>query len=279
MTVGGPSAGDSASGPESWGPEADILVDLAAEEGRLSAALATLDEAQWATPSGAPGWSVADVVLHLAQSEELVVATVSASGPPSGAGPHRERAAAFSAAGAEAPSEGIDAVMERLVRAERDEPAVIWRRWESARRAALEALASADPGRSVAWAAAPLRPRTLATTRLAEHWAHGLDVAGLLGFDFDDTARLRHIAWLGHRSLPYAFAVAGEGTPDVYCELDGPTGEAWCFGSPDAATVVRGSAGDFCRVGARRLDAASSGLEAEGPQGALALALLRNYAA
>jgi hypothetical protein len=36
-----------------------------------------------------------------------------------------------------------------------------------------------------------LKPATLATTRLAEHWAHGLDITRPLGIAFPDTARLR----------------------------------------------------------------------------------------
>ena len=47
----------------------------------------------------------------------------------------------------------------------------------------------------------PIRPATLATTRLAEHWAHGLDITVPLGISFPDTGRLRHVAWLAHRSL------------------------------------------------------------------------------
>nr|MDT0666958.1 maleylpyruvate isomerase N-terminal domain-containing protein [Micromonospora sp. DSM 115978] len=55
----------------------DIFDDLAAEQQRLETFLEVLDEADWAAPSGAPGWSVADVVLHLAQTEEAVVASTS----------------------------------------------------------------------------------------------------------------------------------------------------------------------------------------------------------
>jgi hypothetical protein len=35
--------------------------------------------------------------------------------------------------------------------------------------------------------AGPVKPATLATTRLTEHWAHGLDITGPLGVDFPDT--------------------------------------------------------------------------------------------
>jgi uncharacterized protein (TIGR03083 family) len=54
-----------------------VFEDLGAEQERLEGILGGLDEAQWAAPSGAAGWTIADVVLHLAQSEEAVAATVS----------------------------------------------------------------------------------------------------------------------------------------------------------------------------------------------------------
>ena len=253
--------------PPAWGPGAEVLVDLALEEARLSGLLTGLDDGQWRAPSAAPGWSVSDVVLHLAQSEELVVATLTGLPP---AQPRDPRAVE---------ANGIDAVMEQLIRADRAEPAVVHARWETARAAALEELARADPSVAVAWAATPLRPQTLATTRLAEHWAHGLDITDPLGLPYEDTARLRHIARLGHRTIPYAFAVVGEQAPVVRCELTGPGGEVWCFGPEEAATSVRGPAGDFCRVGARRVAPAATRLQAEGPQAERVLELLRNYAA
>src|SRR5580704_16522744 len=178
-----------------------VFDDLAAEQERLEGILGGLDEAQWVSASGAAGWTVADVVLHLAQSEESVV---------------------------------------------------VFGRWQRARRAALDALRGADPDRALAWVAAPVKPATLATTRLAEHWAHGLDITGPLGAEFPDTERLRHVAWLAHRTLPYAMTLAGEQPAPVRCELTAPDGATvWEFGPADAESSITGPAGDFCRVAAR----------------------------
>jgi hypothetical protein len=56
--------------------------------------------------------------------------------------------------------------------------------------------------------------------RLAEHWAHGLDITWPLGIPFPDTDRLRHIAWLAHRAACRTrFALAKAATPDVACDL------------------------------------------------------------
>ena len=125
-----------------------------------------------------------------------------------------------------------------------------------------------------------MKPATMATTRLAEHWAHGLDITGPLGIPFPDTDRLRHVAWLAHRTLPYAFVLAGEGPQDVRCDLTAPDGESsWRFGPEGAGSVISGPAGAFCRVAARRLPPEESGLRASGPHGQAALRLVRTYAA
>ena len=227
----------------------DVFEDLEAEQDRLEGILEQLDQMAWLTASGAAGWSIADMVLHLAQIEEQVVA--SAAG--------RDEVGWDRAPGT------LDEFIERWVRAERAGPDVVFARWRKARRDAERALRQADPRRRLAWSAAPLRPQALATTRLAEHWAHGLDITGPLGILFPDTERLRHIAWLAHRSLPYAFALAGEEPHDVYCELTAHDGSTWRYGPAEATSTITGSAGDFCRVGARRLAPEQSGLVAGGP--------------
>ncbi len=242
----------------------NIFDDLEAEEENLEAILDALDDDEWLSPSDAALWTVADVVLHLAQSEEAVVATAQAGSTTQWS----DRQVGT-----------LDEVMGRMVASDRADAGAVFDRWRLARRSALDVLRHADGSKPLAWAAAPLRPATLATTRLAEHWAHGLDITRPLGIAFPDTSRLHHVAWLGHRSLPYGFSLLGEEPRHVYCELVGPAGEAWTYGSPEAVTAIRGTAASFCRVGAQRMAPERSGLEASGPYGGLALRALRNYAA
>ena len=240
-----------------------IFDDLEAEQDSLEDILAGLDDAQWAAASGAEGWTVCDVVLHLAQSEEAVLASTAGTSGATGL----------------APETTLDQVMDRLVQAERAEPALVFSRWCEARRGAMSALRAADPGQSLSWVAARLKPATLATTRLAEHWAHGLDITGPLGIAFPDTQRLHHVAWLAHRSLTYAFALAGDQPHEVRCELTAPDGDVWEYGPGDADSVITGTAGAFCRVAAQRLAPGQSELRATGPYGPAALGVLRTYAA
>jgi uncharacterized protein (TIGR03084 family) len=243
-----------------------IFDDLAAEQDRLEAILTSLGEAQWMSPSAAAGWTVADVVLHLAQTEEAVLGSIAGAGPLPRNGP----------------GPVVDKAMERLVQAERAAPPVVFQRWREARRAAVAALRETDPAQLLEWADWPLRPVTLATTRLAEHWTHALDITGPLGLAWPDGPRLRHVAWLAHRTLPYAFGLSGEPPQEVFCELTAPGGtESWTFGPPHAESVITGPAGAFCRIAAQRIapaDAAQHGLKATGPYGAGALQVLRTYA-
>ncbi len=129
-----------------------IFDDLQAEQDRLQVILEGLDEAQWASPSGAAGWAVTDVVLHLAQSEEAVLASATGASlafhPGSGA--------------------TLDEVMDQLVRAEPAPPARVFGRWRTARQAALAALRAADPQRPLSWVQAPLS---------ATRWHYGPDDA------------------------------------------------------------------------------------------------------
>lgn len=240
-----------------------VIDDFVAEALRLQGILGLLTQAQWQAESGAGGWSVADVVLHLAQSDEAVAA--SADGAD-----HR---ADVAAAGT------VDGWAARMVDAERAAPDLVFARWREARDTAVEALREADQDRPLLWVAGPMKPGTLATTRLAEYWAHGLDITEPLGLDFPDTDRLRHIAWLAHRTLPYALSKAGQTPAPVRCSLTAPDQvTTWTFGPDDADSEITGPAGDFCRVAAQRLDPADSGLQATGPRGPAALAVVRTYA-
>jgi len=240
-----------------------VVDDYVAETTRLEGILGLLTEAQWLTASAADGWSVADVVLHLAQSDESVAASARGANP-------REAAAAAGT---------VDDWAARMVDAERTAPAQVFTRWQQARAAAAGALRAADPQVPLEWVSGPVKPATLATTRLAEYWAHGLDITGPLDIDFPDTSRLRHIAWLAHRTLPYAFSLAGQAPAAVRCSLTAPDGATtWIFGPDDAESGISGPAGAFCRVAAQRLDPAASGLQATGPHGVAALRVLRTYA-
>lgn len=246
---------------------ADVFEALAEEYRQFERMLLSIDEDSARSDSACPGWSVSDVVLHLAQTEEAVVATLTGSGDSS-----------LGVPGGSASS--VDELMQTWVEAERggsfDE---VRTRWREASRASLEALRSSDPGTTFAWVAAPLKARTLATTRLSEHWIHAQDIAQPLEVPYPDSDRLWQIARLAHRTIPYAFMRAGvSNAPEVYLELEGPRGDGWIFGERSAEVHITGQAGRFCRVAARRLSAAEASLTATGTRAEEVLKLVRTYA-
>src|SRR3954447_16562292 len=107
-----------------------ILVDLADQHAELDGILAGLDEEAWSRPSACLGWSVADVVVHLTQSDDGAVASVEGRLPEEGLGLARE-----------GPS-NVDDWAEQMVDQERGTPGAEvlerWRRTTAAMRAAFE---------------------------------------------------------------------------------------------------------------------------------------------
>lgn len=237
----------------------------------LAGRLGGLAPADWGHPTRCEGWDVADVVLHLAQTNEMATASFS--------GTYAEVAAAL--AGGLPPARDVDEGAAAMVaRDRRLGPAGIHDRWLRSAEALEAAAEAADPHARVPWVAGELSARTLAVTRLAETWIHAGDVAGAVGAEQVATERLRHIARLAWRTLPYAFQRAGRNLAGpVAFHLTGPEGGAWDF-VPDEepVTVIRGPGADLCLVAARRVSASQTPLEGAGPDAAAVLELVRTYA-
>jgi uncharacterized protein (TIGR03084 family) len=252
----------------------DAIVDALSEQAaELGALLADRGDEEAARPSACAGWSVADVVLHLAQTNELALASVRGTFP--------ELAAEFAAGGHPAGADPVDAAADLSVERERDQPwPAIHARWCTSAATLEDAFRAADPHARVVWVAGQLSVRTLATTRLAETWIHTGDVACGLGVDVAPTDRLRHVSRLAWRTLPYAFARAGREPPGpVAFALTGPGGDVWDFATDDRApTTIRGPAVELCLVAARRVAPADTGLVGEGPDAEAVLELVRTYA-
>jgi uncharacterized protein (TIGR03084 family) len=167
-----------------------------------------------------------------------------------------------------------------MVDAQRGKPASeVYARWRDGVDRMMQEFHAIDPHTRVPWVAGMLSAHTLATTRLAETWIHTNDVAAGLGVDLPSPDRLRHIARLAWRTLPYAYMRAGrelKGT--VRFELTAPDGDTWVFADGDAGTVVRGPVRDLCEVAAQRANAADTALTAEGPEADGVLELVRTFA-
>ena len=248
-----------------------IVAALGAQQAELSGLLAELGEGDWRRPTPCDGWTVADVVLHLAQTNELAIGSAT--------GRFAEVVSALTEG--TGPASSVDDGAALMVARERGVAGqAVAERWQQSVEALASALRECDPHARVVWVAGELSARTLATTRLAETWIHTGDVATALGVALAPSERLWHIARLAWRTLPYAFARAGRqlGGPVAF-ELRAPAGDRWKF-VPDSEplTYIRGEAAELCLVAARRAEPASTGLRGEGPDAATVLELVRTYA-
>lgn len=236
----------------------EVVADLAEEQRILDEVLGGLSEEQWSTPTLAEGWDVRDTIGHLADTDDIMYASTTEEATGNFVGFPTDVS----------PEDAVDVFTARQVERVRTmAPLEVYAWWRSAAARNRDTIAGYDPAKKYAWGGNMLSPLSLASARLMETWAHSLDVHGGLGRDLPDSDRLRHTAHLGLRALPYAFTLVGLPQPGpVRLELAAPSGPRWLLGPHDAPTVVRGTAGDWCRLVARRdRDGSAQRLEAQGP--------------
>ena len=244
----------------------DLLDDLGAEQRWLQDVVRTIDTDAWLLPTPARGWDVRDTIAHLADTDEMAIAT--ATGRP---GSLNERAAGAAA--------GEDVTYQGVLRGRRSPGTAVLEWWESSAAALHEMFVALDPNVRVPWGIG-MRPPSLITARLMETWAHGLDVCAALSVEPRDTDRLAHIAWLATRALPYAYSVAGREPPaePLRVELRLPSGTEWTMGPPTATNRITGPAGEYCRVFVHRSKLADApNVHAEGAAAVDALEVARAF--
>ncbi len=234
-----------------------IVVDLRAESDDLDALVASLPAQRWAESTSAPGWTVAHQIGHLLWSDRLALTSVT----DEAAFDQEKRAAEAD------PTGFVDAAAEKLAAMP---PAELLTEWRATRGLLHDALPGVTDGRKLPWFGPPMSAASMATARLMETWAHGLDIADALGVARPATDRLRSIAHLGVRTRDFAFFVNNLPAPaePFLVELHSPSGDVWSWGPPDAAQRVTGSAEDFCFLVTQRrplssLRVAASGADAQ----------------
>jgi len=250
----------------------EILSALAAQHAELGDVVDGCSADDWERPTRCPGWDVASVLLHLAQTDELAIESARGALPDLSDGLMGSRADQ---------TMSVDDAAAAQVAGDRAAGGdVIRKRWHDASSGMRAAFEAADPHRRVTWVSNRLSVQTLAATRLSECWIHTGDIASALGVPLEPTDRLRHIARLAWRTLPYAFDRADMTMHGpVALDLIGPGGDAWHF-DPDAAalTTIRGSAVEFCEVAARRVAPDTTSLRGTGPDAEAVLRVVRTYA-
>ena len=231
-----------------------VLADLAAEGDELESLVSGLDEAGWRTPTPAAGWDVATQVAHLAWTDAAAFAAATDK-------------QAWDALVLEALADPDGAVDSAALTGGAVPPAELLARWRAGRLALAATLRAYPDGERMPWYGPPMSATSMATARLMETWAHGLDVHEALGVEAPVTDRLRHVAHLGARTRNFSFAVRGEPAPaeEFRVSLVAPSGDVWAWGPEDSPQTVTGSAYDFCLLVTQRVHRKDTDLVAAGP--------------
>jgi uncharacterized protein (TIGR03084 family) len=228
-----------------------VLADLAAEGAALDDVVAGLAPEDWTRPTPAAGWSIAAQVAHLAWTDD--VALLAVTDP-----------VAFAARAADDPADADDRGASAAAGVP---PELLLARWRAGRDRLAAALAAAPPGTRLPWFGPSMSVASMATARLMETWAHGVDVRDALGLPVEASRRLDSVAHLGVRTRAFAFAAHGLVPPEgpVRVELSRADGTRWTDGPEDAAQRVSGPLLDFCLRVVQRRPRAALQLVAVGP--------------
>lgn len=231
----------------------DLLGDLAAESAALDAVVAELEDTAWLTPTPAEGWTVATQIAHLDWTDGQALRAV--RDPEEFSGWVLEARDRLSGLVDDEAQAGASAAPSQLLD-----------RWRASRAELSDALAALPEGARIPWFGPTMNAASMATARLMETWAHGLDVTDALGLPPSSSDRLRHVAHLGVRTRDFAFAQHGVPAPaePFHVELTAPDGVLWTWGPEDAAQRVSGPALDFCLRVTRRRHRADLALAATG---------------
>jgi uncharacterized protein (TIGR03084 family) len=230
-----------------------VIADLTTEAAEVDALVAGLSEAEWDTPTPAPGWPVRHQIAHLAFI--FRIAGLSASQPQAFAELTKTGAAGFEAA--------VNGALEEFIH---DPAEVLLNRWRGERDTAIKAIAAVPGDQLVPWLVNPLPPYVLACAGMMELFGHGQDIADALGVRPERTDRIKHLVGFAVRVRDFGYQARNLTPPaeEFRFELTAPSGALWAFGPEDATERVTGSAEDFCLLVTRRRHRYDTDVRAKG---------------
>jgi uncharacterized protein (TIGR03084 family) len=240
----------------------DILSDLVAEQQFLDQSLQRIPIKIWDMKTPFDPWTVRDTISHLADFEELAADSI--------AGGNRIEEWQNSS--------DLDALKQEAIekgRNMRPQDVIEW--WRGGRAKVVEPLSHMNGKDRIQWFAGDMSARTFATYRLMETWSHGLDIYDTLELEVEDTPRIRHVCWLGWKTLPYAFKDHGLDYEPIRVELIGPGYSRWIFGPEDAKNRIKGAASDWARISVRRIEPKDTRLKVTGDAAETALEVAQAF--
>ena len=212
----------------------DILSNLVAEQQLLDQYLQSIPVRNWNTKTTFKNWDITAHVSYLSAMEDLGYNALKKKGSDFNKYKGPKGLEKFEK---EAIAKGKDM---------RPQDVIEW--WRISRASVIETLAKCSPGKKLTWWKNEIDCRTFAVTKLAETWAHSLDVYESMNKDYEDTTRIEHVALYGWLNAEHATKLNKSKFQDLRIELIGPEYKAWQFGDENAKNSIKGSASDWCRV-------------------------------
>lgn len=226
----------------------ELVRDLRAEAEVLRLLVEPLADADWLTPTPAPGWSIADQVIHLGLFDQRAL---------------------WSMTDVERFADDLENLMSSRTDIHQQErvrthPNLLqW--WVDGNDSLCASVQLLSPDTRCQWYGPSMSVASMVTARIMETWAHAHDIADALHAAVHPTLRLRHIAHIGVRARPFSYAAHRRELPvgEVSVRLNASDGTIWRWGD-DASNSVTGDALDFCQVVTHRRHVSDANLEIKG---------------
>jgi len=218
----------------------EILSSLVAEQQLLDQYLQSIPVRNWSTKTTFKNWSITNHVSYLAGLEDLAFNALKKKGTDFS---HYKGPKGLEKFEKDCIDKGKDM---------RPQDVIEW--WRLSRAKVVETLADATPGRKINWWHKKIDYLTFGSSKLAETWAHGLDIYSGMKKDYEDTVRIEHVALFGWLNSESTSKVNKLKHQDLRIELIGPEYKAWQFGNEKSENSIKGNAGDWCRVVTGRVD-------------------------
>jgi uncharacterized protein (TIGR03084 family) len=229
----------------------DVIADLQAEYAAADKLLSALSPDQWSLATPAPGWDVASQVVHLGMFDRRAMWSM--------VDPDR-----FIADRDALMARGTITAIEQAEHQRAPHDLLQW--WRDGSADIVRAAHNTDLSAKCQWYGPPMAAMSMLTARLMETWAHVHDIADAVGISVEPTNRLKHVAHIGVRARPFAYAVNKREMPTdgVYVALRGPEGDVWTWGDESSLNRITGDALGFCQVVTQRRHVNDGGLTIEG---------------
>ncbi len=212
----------------------EILSNLVAEQQLLDQYLQSIPVRNWDTKTSYKNWNITAHVSYLSALEDL------------GHNALKKKGSDFNKYKG---PKGIEKFEKEAIAKGKDmRPQDVIEWWRMSRASVIETLAKCSPGKKITWWNNEIDCRKFAVTKLAETWAHSLDVYESMNKDYEDTVRVEHVALYGWLNAEHVTKLNKTKFQNLRIELIGPEYKAWQFGDENAENTIKGSASDWCRV-------------------------------